>query len=94
MNTEDIKNLAHLSRVKIEDQSLESFRNELEDILAYVKNINEIVTGESERKAENVLVRNVLREDDEGHEVGMYTDDILSQAPETENGYIKVKKIL
>ena len=43
---------------------------------------------------ENVGVLNVMREDKDPHEAGLYTEKILEQAPAREGDYIKVKKIL
>lgn len=37
---------------------------------------------------------NVMREDTEPHESGIYTEKLLSAAPQREGQYIKVKKIL
>lgn len=37
---------------------------------------------------------NVMREDGEPHESGLYTEKLLSAAPQREGQYIKVKKIL
>jgi aspartyl/glutamyl-tRNA(Asn/Gln) amidotransferase C subunit len=37
---------------------------------------------------------NVMREDTDAHEAGIYTDQILAEAPKTEDGYLVVKKIL
>jgi Asp-tRNA(Asn)/Glu-tRNA(Gln) amidotransferase C subunit len=35
-----------------------------------------------------------MRDDKNSHEPELFTEPILKQAPLTENGYIKVKKIL
>ena len=37
---------------------------------------------------------NITREDEKPHKSGVYTKKILSEAPEREGDYIKVKKIL
>lgn len=42
----------------------------------------------------NSGVKNVMREDGEPHEPGKFTAILLKAAPKTEDGYIKVKKIL
>lgn len=43
---------------------------------------------------ESAGVRNVFREDQNPNVSGLNTNKILAEAPETEKGYIKVKKIL
>ena len=42
----------------------------------------------------NNTMRNVMREDANPHESGIYTEKMLEQAPAREGNYIKVKKIL
>jgi aspartyl-tRNA(Asn)/glutamyl-tRNA(Gln) amidotransferase subunit C len=92
MNEDDIKNLAKLSRIKLSDSQTKSLLKDLSSILGYINQIKEIVSEGEEKKVG--LLRNVLREDDIVHESGIYTEDILNEAPRTESGYIKVKKIL
>lgn len=87
----DIEKLATLARINIADKEIDSLTGEMDSILEYVKQIEEVSGGEL---GEVSQLSNVMRDDGEPHESGIYTKDILEQAPETEGGYIKVKKIL
>lgn len=93
MDTEGIKKLADLARIDITQEDAAELKGDFESILAYVDQINEVATEET--GGEKVLDhRNILRADEEVHEKGIHTDNILNQAPDTKDGYIKVKRIL
>ena len=88
-------NLAKLARIKISDTEAESLSNEFEAILNYVGEVKEISKSESSNLAKEAFpLRNMMREDGEGHEPGLYTEKILSEAPARSGDYVKVKKIL
>lgn len=94
MEIRDIEKLAKLSRLELTDAEKQAFAKDLENILHYVDQIREVTTDD--RPAEVGDVYNVLREDvvTEGHEGGVFTEKILAQAPATQDGFVKVKKIL
>ena len=47
-----------------------------------------------EAEAEVGKLRNVMREDENPYEKGLYTEKLLEEAPEREENFVKVKKIL
>lgn len=94
MNTEELKHLANLARLDLSVEELEKYSKEMSEILGYVEKISEVAIDDDSGRLENAGVRNVMREDDEPHETGLYTDDLLREAPETKDGFVKVKKIL
>lgn len=88
----DIENLAKLSRIELSDKEASSLTKDIENILGYVDQLKEVSVDLKDKKVgEN---RNVLREDENPHESEEFTRDILKEAPNTEDGYIKVKNIL
>ncbi|MBI2121057.1 MAG: Asp-tRNA(Asn)/Glu-tRNA(Gln) amidotransferase subunit GatC [Parcubacteria group bacterium] len=90
---EDIEKLADLARIEVEEGERERLRSSMEGILDYVSEVGKI--SDSSASAPDLgTLRNVFREDGEPHEGGAYTDSVLKNAPDTEGGYIKVKKIL
>ncbi len=90
MNSDDIKKLAYLARIEIDETSIEGLSNDFNSILEYVDTIQEVNTSQIPYEH----TKNVLREDVSPHEPGEYTEGILSQAPKTQDGFIKVPKIL
>ncbi len=96
MTTEEVLKLATLARIELEESEVESLTREFESIITYVSEVQGAVTVSNEEvknKAE-FPIRNILREDDNAHEGGIYTNAILKGAPHTEGEYIRVKKIL
>ncbi len=92
MKREDIKKLAGLSRIDISEQEEGELLADMEAILGYVSEIGEVAT--EERPHEAGALRNVIREDKDPHAEGAYTEEILGEVPQTEDGYVKVKQIL
>jgi len=88
----DIEKLAELSRMKITDEERDSLLKDIDPILEYVSQLNEATEGASSFNLPEH--RGVMREDGEPHESGLWTKEILEQAPEAEGGFVKVKKIL
>lgn len=91
MKKEDIDRLAKLSRLALTDEEKEKIALEFDSILGYVSEIEKVSVGE--RVLEAGALRNVMREDGEPHESGLYTEAILNDAPDTEDGYLKVKQV-
>jgi aspartyl-tRNA(Asn)/glutamyl-tRNA(Gln) amidotransferase subunit C len=94
INKEDIQNLADLARIEVAEGEMERLRSSMESILNYVSEVREVSAEEAEKTVEIGTLRNVFREDTEPHEAARYTDGVLKNAPDTEGGYVKVKKIL
>jgi aspartyl-tRNA(Asn)/glutamyl-tRNA(Gln) amidotransferase subunit C len=88
----DIEKLAKLSRLTLTETEKEKYLKDMESILVYVGQINAAQIKDMKPKAGNP--RNVMRDDDHPHESGIFTDELLKLAPKSENGRVKVKKIL
>ncbi len=91
MQLSDVEKLAELARLELASEEKEVILKDLQAILGYVDQISKAPM--SEIKKEHSL-RNVMREDENPHAAGIYTEKILAAAPETKDGFIKVQKIL
>ena len=94
---EEIDHLATLARIAVDDTEAEKLSHEFDAILAYVDQLNEIAAADennSEGKKSVGSHYNILREDGDPHEPGMYTEKLLSAAPIRDGQYMSVKKIL
>lgn len=90
MEIKDIDNLAELARLELSQEEKESMLHDLDGVLAYVKMIEEAKINEIKV---NQGVYNVWREDDE--EKRDFSKDLITgQFPESQDGFLKVKKIL
>ena len=91
----EIDKLAELSRVEMTLEEKKEVQKDLESILGYVSEIQEVTIDSVGSPEERVgVLHNVMREDDNPNEGGIYTEKIIKSAPKSEKGYIKVKKIL
>lgn len=91
LTPEDIDNLATLARISLTDKEKTELLPTLDSIIGYVGEISEVVT--EDRPSKTGVVKNVLREDTLTRKGGEYTEVILKNAPDTEDGYLKVKQI-
>ena len=90
--TEEVRKLAALARIKVEDAELEKFTREFDAILAYVGQLEKLELPSVEE--EKPLLHNVMREDSEPHTTGIYTEKIVEQFPAREGNALSVKQIL
>jgi aspartyl-tRNA(Asn)/glutamyl-tRNA(Gln) amidotransferase subunit C len=93
MEKQDIQRLALLARISVTDAEAESFAKDITSILGYVSDIEKI-TGNMEGEKKVGEIHNVFREDKNPHAPGIYTEDLLNNAPSRSGDYVKVKKIL
>ncbi|TSC62512.1 MAG: hypothetical protein Greene041614_407 [Parcubacteria group bacterium Greene0416_14] len=93
ISSEDIEKLAALSRIEVSDEEKGKLGSDIESILGYVSEIQDVVTG-GITQAEKSPVHNVMREDESPHESGIYTEILLAEAPAREGNFVRVKKIL
>ena len=91
MNKDEVLKLAKLARIDIPESEAETLSHEFEAILKYVGEIKNAKLGDTKP---DYALKNVLREDANPHEPGIYTEAILNEAPEREGNFLKVKKIL
>ena len=94
MNKDKVLDLAKLARIELGNDEAESLSHEFDSILAYVGEVKGVPAISYKLSADSFPVRNVMREDTNPHESGIYTEKILAQAPAREGDYLKVKKIL
>lgn len=90
---DDVKRLATMSALAITDTQIEALRRQLEDILGYVAQLDEVDTTGIEPTYQVGGLENVLRAD-EVKDYHVSRDELLKNAPDTENGSIKVKRVL
>jgi len=90
MEIKDIENLAELAKIELSDIEKRTLLKDLEDILTYVKQIESI-------KVDDILpeysLKNVWREDELNPKV-FSKELITKQFPDSQDGFLKVKKIL
>ncbi|OGI60413.1 hypothetical protein A2641_00075 [Candidatus Nomurabacteria bacterium RIFCSPHIGHO2_01_FULL_37_25] len=98
MNIKDVENLANLARIELGEDEKKEILSDMESILEYVKQIEKVevparqLAGGDDTKNEHDLI-NVWRED-KPVQRDFSRDLIISQFPDSKDGFLKVKKIL
>ncbi len=95
MDIETIKKLAVMARVDMDEKEMKEIADSFGPILDYVGQIKEVsLSVDKDYQEVNDEPFNIMREDIVTNREGQYTDKLLSEMPETENGYLKVKQII
>ncbi|MFC7177518.1 Asp-tRNA(Asn)/Glu-tRNA(Gln) amidotransferase subunit GatC [Halosegnis marinus] len=83
---EEVEHVASLARVDLDDEEVERFAAQFDDILAYFEALDEVPEVEPEAELDNVFRPDEVRE-------GLTQEEALANAPETEDGYFKGPKV-
>ncbi|MCD8510389.1 MAG: Asp-tRNA(Asn)/Glu-tRNA(Gln) amidotransferase subunit GatC [Bacillus sp. (in: Bacteria)] len=89
---EQVKHVANLARLEFTDAEIELFTQQLDDIIVYAEQLNELDTTDVEPTSHVLDVKNVLREDEV--KPSKDRDEVLKNAPAHEGGQFKVPSVL
>jgi aspartyl-tRNA(Asn)/glutamyl-tRNA(Gln) amidotransferase subunit C len=87
-----VQRVAHLARIAVREEELEPLAGELNNILAWVEQLNEVDTDAVEPMA-SVHDETLRRRPDEIADGGKQAD-VLANAPETSDGQFVVPKVI
>ena len=93
INDQTVRYVADLSRLSLDEGSVDKLQAQLEDILGYIAQLNEVDT-ENTQPTSHVLtsMKNVFRKDEPGK--SLTQEEALSNAPERNNGFFKVPQVI
>jgi aspartyl-tRNA(Asn)/glutamyl-tRNA(Gln) amidotransferase subunit C len=91
ISNDDVKNIAKLSYLKLNEEELQKMEKDFSSILEYVNKLSELDASKIEETANLSADKNVFREDDA---CGQNNEALLKLMPHTKNNYLEVKKIL
>lgn len=92
LSKEDVKKVAGLARIHMEDEQLETMAPQLSNIIGFVEQLAEVDTDNVEPLANVVDITLNLREDKITD--GNCVDKVLANAPESTQGYFVVPKVV
>tara|TARA_B100001142_G_scaffold330394_1_gene399182 strand:+ start:21675 stop:21962 length:288 start_codon:yes stop_codon:yes gene_type:complete len=92
LSEQDIEYVAKLARISIDQNDLNDFADDLSVCLDYFALINEIDTSNVNPTSQSNNLTNVMREDEVKD--NMQIDEVLSNAPEHIDGFIKIPKVI
>lgn len=88
----DIEKVARLARIELTEDEKKIFGEQMEQILNYMEQLNEVDTSGIEPTSHAIPLFNVFREDEP--QKSFQRESVLKNAPEQEDGYFKVPRII
>jgi aspartyl-tRNA(Asn)/glutamyl-tRNA(Gln) amidotransferase subunit C len=88
----DVEHVARLARLALTDDEIEALTGELEAILEYAAEVSALDIDDVAPTAHPLPLVNVLRSDDV--RPGLDRDEVLAEAPATEDGRFRVPRIM
>ena len=86
VDDEEVRHVASLARVDLEEREVERFADQFADILEYFEALDDVPDIDSEADLANVMRPDEVRE-------GLTREEALSNAPETEDGQFKGPRV-
>jgi aspartyl-tRNA(Asn)/glutamyl-tRNA(Gln) amidotransferase subunit C len=92
ISKEDVRYVAKLARLNLSAEDMERFTLQLNSILSYMDKLNELDTSNVEPMSHVTDVYNAFRDDVVGESFAR--EVALENAPDTEQGFFKVPRII
>ena len=89
---DDITHVAHLARLDLPASALDTFADQIGQIMAYVDQLQQVDTKGIIATSHATEHSNAFRDDDPGN--SLQPDQALANAPENENGCFIVPKVI
>lgn len=92
LSYEEVRHIALIYRLGIDEAEIEKFRLQLSDILENFEILKQVDTSNLRPTAQSIVLQNVLRQDEA--EKSYPAEDILANAPRRDDNYFKVQAVL
>ncbi|MDX8365197.1 Asp-tRNA(Asn)/Glu-tRNA(Gln) amidotransferase subunit GatC [Cytobacillus sp. IB215665] len=92
ISVDQVKHVANLARLAITEEEAAKFTNQLDAIISFAEELNELDTTNIEPTSHVLNMTNVLRED--VAKEGLPIDEVLKNAPDHKGGQIRVPSII
>lgn len=92
ISIKDVEYVAGLAKLELSEKEKKKFQKELDNIIKYIDQLKEVNTEGIPPTSHVIPMENVLREDEVLKSLSQ--DEALANAPEKEDGYFKVPKVI
>ncbi len=92
VDSDTVRRIAHLARIRLEEDRIEPMREELNTILAFVEQLDEVDTQDVEPMTSVVATKMRLRADVVTD--GSISQDVIANAPASEDGFFMVPRVV
>jgi aspartyl-tRNA(Asn)/glutamyl-tRNA(Gln) amidotransferase subunit C len=91
---QDVRHIAKLARIQLPAHEEEQFQKELGEVLDYFEQLKEVDVSNVEPMTHSVALENGVRTDVAKPQSKEQSTRLVEMAPDTANGYIRVKSVL
>ena len=88
----DVKYIANLARIRMDDNEIEGFSGQLDEIISYIEKLNKVDTSKTEPTTHPLPITNVFRED--SLKDSLPVDKALANAPQKQDGFFRVPRVI
>lgn len=92
ISIEEVKHVANLARLAVTEEEAQMFQQQLDAIITYAEQLNELDTENVKETTHVLAMKNVLRED--VAKKGLPVEEVLKNAPDSKDGQIRVPSII
>lgn len=92
LSKEQVEHVARLARVGLTEEDIERFSHQLSDVLDYFERLKEIDVENVPPTSHTLPLHNIMRADEP--QPPFSVEDVLANAPDEEDGRIRVRAIL
>ena len=92
LNEDDVRKIAFLARIRVDEARLAPLAGELNNIVGWVEQLSEVDTDGVEPMTSAVDIATPLRKDEVND--GDKVEDILANAPDREGSFFAVPKVV
>ena len=90
VSEEDVVRIAGLARLELSEEEKQTFRRQLDQVVAYIQKLNELDTKDAEPVPPHPSTR--MRED--SVEVSLPREEALANVPAQVRGFIRIPKVI
>ena len=92
INKDQVKYVAKLARIDLDEANLDKFTKQMDKILQFMETLKELDTTDTAPSNHALSIKNVFRKDE--NKPSLANDNVLQNAPAKENEHFKVPKII
>ena len=92
ISNDQVKHVANLARLAITEEEAEMFTKQLDAIITFAEQLNELDTENVAPTTHVLDMKNVMREDEA--KKGLPIEEVLKNAPDHQDGQVRVPSII
>lgn len=92
LTSEEVKHIAHLARLQLNQEEIELYREQLSAILEYAGRLQSVDTDRVSPTSSVLVLKSILRRDEARQ--GLSQEDLLRNAPLVDQGRFRVPPVL